>query len=77
MQQDHQRDGTPSEHGYEAGTVGGWHERGGVVWLQAEAHWGIDVRGERKEIHFWEINHDHLDVISTIYENPDLLETES
>jgi hypothetical protein len=48
-------------------------EDGVVVWIQEEARWGIDVEGDRREIQFRDVTHDHLDVIGNIYENPDLL----
>ncbi len=43
-----------------------------IVWIQEEAHWGIDVEGDGRDIQFRNVNHDRLDVIGNIYENPDL-----
>ena len=58
---------------YEGDILGGWLEHGVVVWIQEEARWGIDVEGDQRDIQFRNVNHDHLDVIGNIYENPDLL----
>ena len=58
---------------YEGDILGGWREHGVVVWIQEEARWGIDVEGDQRDIQFRDLNHDQLDVIGNIYENPDLL----
>jgi hypothetical protein len=58
---------------YEGDMLEGRLEHGVVVWIQEEARWGIDVEGNRRDIQFRDVNHDQLDVIGNIYENPDLL----
>lgn len=45
-----------------------------VLWIDDEVRFGIDIFGEIYEVRFEELEQTQLEIISDIYENPQLLE---
>ena len=59
---------------YEGDVLGGLLGDGVVVWVAAEARFGISLGGEIHEVYFNELTQNELEVIGNIHDSPELLE---